>query len=164
VKTYALDTNCFIDAVNETHHSYEALQRIFGAAERGQVSLKVSLHTLHELEGKKDEAWKLAKTLPVLPHWPIGTWADQVATWSELEGTWSDMERNDQIQLQLKEIAKSGTDIRDRGSYIDALCNGSDGFVTSDRQLVGSVPCERINNQFPTKVLTPEQLVEELCR
>jgi hypothetical protein len=52
--------------------------------------------------------------------------------------------------------------IRDRGGYIDALCNGLDGFVTSDKQLVKSGPSVRINNKFPTKVLTPEQLAKEL--
>lgn len=60
------------------------------------------------------------------------------------------------------ELAKSGTDIRDRGGFIDALCSGLDGFVTSDKQLVGSGPAKRINERFSTKVLTPEQLADEL--
>jgi hypothetical protein len=162
MKTYALDTNCFINAVNPASPSYDALQRILRAADRGQVSLKVSLQTLHELEERKDEVWKLAKTLPELPHWPIGSWDEQVGTWKQQTGTWDEARRNDQIQSELKALAKSGTDIRDRGGYIDALCNGLDGFVTSDKQLVGSGPAARINKQFSTKVLTPEQVAEEL--
>lgn len=161
MKTYAWDTNCFISAVNPASPSYDALQRILRAAHRGQVSLKVSLQTLHELEERKDEACKLAKTLPELPHWPIGSW-EQVGTWKQQTGTWDDARRNDRIQSELKALAKSGTDIRDRGGYIDALCNGLDGFVTSDKQLVGSGPSARINKQFSTKVLTPEQVAEEL--
>jgi hypothetical protein len=162
MKTYALDTNCFINAVNPTAPSYDALQRILRAANRRQVSLKVSLQTLRELEEKKDEAWELARMLPELPHWPIGTWDEQIGTWRQQTGTWDDSRRNDQIQSELKAIANSGTDIRDRGGYIDALCNGIDGFVTSDKQLVGSGPSARINKRFSTKVLTPEQVAKEL--
>jgi len=162
MKTYALDANCFIDAVNPKSQSYEAIQRILSAFNSGKLSLKVSLQTLHELEEKKDAAWEFAKTLPELPHWPIGRWDEQVGSWSQLTGTWDDMERNDRIQLELKALAKSGTDIRDRGGYIDALCYVLDGFVTSDKQLVGTGPSKRINERFFTKVLTPEELVEEL--
>jgi hypothetical protein len=162
MKTYALDTNCFIDAVNPSSSSYDALQQVLQAAERGQVSLRVSLQTLDELEERKDEAWELAKSIPELPHWPIGTLGEQVGTFRQQEGTFNDARRNDQIQSELKALAKSGTDIRDRGGYIDALCNRLNGFVTSDKQLVGSGPSARINKQFSTKVLTPEQVAEEL--
>ena len=162
MKTYALDTNCFIDAVNPASSSCGALHRIFRAADTGQVSLKVSLQTLHELEEMKDEALELAKTLPKLPHWPIGSWDEQVGTWKQQTGTWDDGKRNDQIQLKLSTLAKSGTSIRDRGGYIDALCNKLDGFVTSDKQLVGPGPSTRINNQFWTKVITPEELAKVL--
>ena len=162
MKTYALDTNCFIDAVSSASSSRAALQRIFRAADTGQVSLKVSLQTLHELEEMKDEALELAKTLPKLPHWPIGSWDEQVGTWKQQTGTWDDGKRNDQIQLKLSTLAKSGTSIRDRGGYIDALRNRLDGFVTSDKQLVGSAPSTRINNQFSTKVITPEELAKVL--
>ena len=105
----------------------------------------MSLQTLHELEQRQDEALKLVKTLPRLPHWPIGTWNDQVGTWQQLTGTWDDMKSNDRIQMEFEQLAKSGTDIRDRGGFIDALCSGLDGFVTSDKQLVGSGPAKRIN-------------------
>ena len=162
MKTYALDTNCFIDAVNPASSSRGALQRIFRAANTRQISLKVSLHTLHELEERKDEALELAKTLPELPHWPIGSWDEQVGTWEQQAGTWDDGKRNDQIQLRLNALAKSGTSIRDRGGYIDALRNRLDGFVTSDKQLVGSAPSSRINSQFSTKVITPEELAKVL--
>jgi hypothetical protein len=162
MKTYGLDTNCFIDAFNPASPSYHAVLHILAAAERGEVSFKVSLHTLHELEEKKDNAWKLAKTLPELPHWPIGSWGEQVGTWEQATGTWHDGNVNNQIQIELKNLAKSGTDIRDRGGYIDALRSGLDGFVTSDKQLVDSGPAKRINERFPIKVITPEQLADEL--
>lgn len=162
MKTYGLDTNCFIDAFNPASPSYSALQRVLAAAERGEVSFKVSLHTLHQLGEKKDNAYNLAKTLPELPHWPIGSWSEQVGTWEQATGTWHDGNVNNKIQIELKNLAKSGTDIRDRGGYIDALRSGLDGFVTSDKQLVGSGPAKRINERFPTKVITPEQLADEL--
>lgn len=160
--TYTLDTNCFIDALNSASHSYEAMRKIFSAADSGLVSLKVSLHTLHELESRRDKAWELAKTLPELPHWPVGSWDDQVGSWKQPTGSWADAKRNEVLQRQLETLAKSGTSIRDRGAFIDAMCNEADRFVTSDRQLVKSGPAERINDMFTTKVITPEQAAAEL--
>jgi ribosomal protein L30E len=109
MKAYALDTNCFIDAVNPGSQSYKVMKRILSAFNSGKVLLKVSLQTLHELEQKKDAAWELAKTIPELPHWPIGTWDDQVGTWAQQTGTWDDGKRNDKIQLEIKALLKSGT-------------------------------------------------------
>jgi hypothetical protein len=162
MKTYALDTNCFIDAVTPASSSWSALQQIFRADAMRKISLKVSLQTLHELEEKKGKAFELANSLPKLQHWPIGSWDEQVGTWKEQVGTWNDAKRNDEIQSLVRALAKSGTSIRDRGAYLDALCNKLDGFVTSDKQLVGSGPSSRINSKFPTKVVTPEELVSLL--
>lgn len=67
MKIYALDTNCFIDAVNPTSPSYNVMQHLLAAYKSGKVSLRVSLQTLHQLEERQDEALKLARTLPVLP-------------------------------------------------------------------------------------------------
>ena len=138
------------------------MQRLLAAAKEGIVCFKVSLHTLHELEGKKDEAWDLAKNLDELPYWPIGSWDEQVGSWKQQTGSTNDAKRNNEIQMHLKRLAKSGTDIRDRGAYIDALRAGLTGFLTSDKQLVGSGPQVRINEAFPTRVLTPQQLADEL--
>lgn len=162
MKTYALDTNCFIGAVNPTSPSYSVMQHLLAAYRTGKVSLKVSLQTLHELAQKQDKALELAKTLPELPHWPIGTWDEQVGICEQQTGTWDNGRRNDKIQLELKALAKSGTDIRDRGAYIDSLCSGLDGFITLDRQLIGSGPAMRINQRFFTRVLTPNQALKEL--
>ncbi len=162
MKQYALDTNCFINAANSLSTSYETVCRLLDAANRGELFLGVSLHTLHQLEVKNDEAWKIAKTLPEVPHWPIGTWDEQVGTWKQQCGTWDDCRLNDKIQEELNKLAKSGNDIRDRGAFIDALCANYDGFVTSDKQLVGSGPIKRINERFSTQVISPEDLVQEL--
>lgn len=128
----------------------------------GKVLLKVSLQTLHELEEKKDVARELVKTIPELPHWPIGKWDEQVGTWPQQTGTWDDGKRNHKMQLEIKALSKSGTDIRDRGGYIDALRSHLNGFVTSDKQFVATGPSKRINERYFTKVLTPEQLADEL--
>ena len=163
MKTYALDTNCFIDAVNPTSPSYSAMHDLLTAHKSGKVSLRISLQTLHELEQRQDEALELARTLSKLPHWPIGAWDEQVGSWEQQTGTWDDGRQDDKIQLELKALAKSGTDIRDRGAYIDSLRSGLDGFITSDRQLVAPGPAMRINERFSTKVLTPDQALNELC-
>jgi hypothetical protein len=162
MKSYALDANCFINAFNPASPSYDALKLIFNAAGSGIVALTVSVQTLHELEEKQDAALGLAKTLPALPHWPIGSWDEQIGTWKEQTGSWNDAKRNDEIQSLLKTLANAGTSIRDRGAYIDALCNAQDGFITSDRQFVKSGPSLRINREFRTKVLTPEELASEI--
>lgn len=75
-----LDANCFIDAISQTSQAYEAVQVILKASHSGEITLFVSLHSLHELEQKPDEALALAKSLPLLPHFPIGTWGEQVGT------------------------------------------------------------------------------------
>lgn len=162
MRTYALDTNCFIDAVNTASPHHDNMKRLMAAYRSGKVSLKVSLHVLHQLREKPDSALDIAETLQQLPHLPIGAWNKQVGTWQQLTGTWDDANQNERIQIKLKKLANSGTDIRDRGAYIDALCSNLDGFITSDKQLVGSGPVRKINERFSTKVLTPEQAVEEL--
>ena len=85
-----------------------------------------------------------------------------MGTWKQQSGTWDDIRRNDQIQEELERLAKSGNDIRDRGAFIDALCSNYDGFVTSDKQFIGSGPVKRINERFLTKVISPEDLLEEI--
>jgi hypothetical protein len=163
MKTYALDATCFIDAaLNPPSLTKDALQTIFQAAEQGRIALMVSLHTLHELEDKKDAASELARRLPSLPHYPISTWDEQVARWDEIAGTWNDARENQERQFVLKELANSGTSIRDRGAYIDAYCSRLDGFVTSDSALVKGGPSSRINTQFATKVMRPEELAKSL--
>lgn len=129
MKKYALDTNCFINAVNKEAPSHGAIHRILLAFNSGKLSLRVSLQTLQELEQKDDAALEIARKLEILPHWPIGAWSEQVGTWSQQEGTWHDIKINDETQLKLKVLAKSGTGIRDRGAYIDALLSGMDGFL-----------------------------------
>ena len=162
MKKYVLDTNCFINAVNKSSTSCHSILHLLEAAKNGDICVGVSLHTLHELEEKKDDAWKLAKSLPEVGHWPIGTWGEQVGIWKQQSGTWDDIRRNDQIQEELEKLAKSGNDIRDRGAFIDALCSNYDGFVTSDKQFIGSGPVRRINERFLTKVISPEDLLEEI--
>lgn len=132
MKSYALDTNCFIDAYNPASASHQAVRQILDAWSSGKIALSVSQHTLSELV-KDDEATTLAKSLPVLPHYPIGQWDQQVTTWDKLAGTWGDAKRNEALQQQLKSLANASVDIRDRGGFIDALANKLDGFVTSDK-------------------------------
>ena len=90
----ARDTNCFIDAVIANAAAYAAVRCIFEANESGMITALVSRHTLSELLGPQD-ARRLAEALPVLPYWPIGTIAEQVATIDQLAGTWDAAKRND---------------------------------------------------------------------
>jgi predicted nucleic acid-binding protein len=156
-----LDANCFIDAVTTSSHAFPCLERVFFAAKSGRVTLAVSRHTLAEVL-YPPSACELAKTVEVLPYWPIGTISQQAAETGQLAGTWEHAKRNDQIQQELEQLAKAGNDIRDRGAFLDALQAGADAFVTSDRQLVGSGPAERIRAKFGLRVLTPCDLVSEV--
>lgn len=136
---------------------YRHLQEIFKASKAGKITLFVSLHSLHELERKPDSAFALAKSLPLLPHFPIGAWDEQIGTLSQLSGTWDDAKRNEEIQKDLMTLAKSGADIRDRGAYIDALLAKADAFVTSDKGLAGEGPSKRIADRYGLKIATPER-------
>lgn len=108
-----LDTNCFIDAVNVSSPNHCAARELFALRERGRVELYVSKHTISELEGRNDAALSLARQLPEIPYYPIGTWDDLVGTWDEVSGTWNDARKNQGIQEELRTLAKSGTTIRD---------------------------------------------------
>jgi predicted nucleic acid-binding protein len=157
-----LDTNCFIDAVNSGADSHAAMKLILEAHASGKVKAMVSRHTLAELLDPP-EALRIANLLPVLPHWPIGTIAEQVSTIEQLAGTWQDARRNEQIQNDLEGLLKSGNDIRDRGAFLDAVLAGADVFVTSDRQLAGGGPAKRIQDRFGIRVLKPTDFAHELC-
>jgi predicted nucleic acid-binding protein len=157
----ALDTNCFIDAVTSTAHANAAMKEILQAHASGKVKAMVSRHTLAELHDPP-EARRFAEALPVLPYWPIGTIAEQVATVEQLTGTWEDARRNEQIQKELEQLAKSGNDIRDRGAFLDALLGAADIFVTSDNQLASVGPAKRIQDRFGIRVLSPADLANEL--
>ncbi len=161
MKRVTLDTNCFIDAFNPNSHAYIPMQKILEAHRLKSITITISRHTLSELK-EPIEAVNFAKTCEILPHFPIGSWVEQVACWSEVAGTWDDASKNQAIQEELEKLAKAGNDIRDRGAYIDALRAGVDVFVTSDTQFVKSEPAQRIQSRFGLRVITPLQLVNEL--
>ena len=157
----ALDTNCFIDAVNRHAHAYEAMRQILDAYKEGLVKLSVSLQTLHELEARPDAALDMANQIERLPHYSIGFWDEQVGSSEDEAGTWADGKGDDERQEQIARLAKSGNDIRDRGALIDALRAECDFFVTSDGQLVKSRPRQQLEASFPIRLLTPVQFAEE---
>ena len=108
------------------------------------------------------EARALAGSLATIPYWPVGTIAEQVSTIEQLTGTWDDSKRNQEIEEEVARLAKSGTDIRDRGAYLDALRAEADVFVTSDKQLAGSGPASRIRTRFGLRICTPFKLASEI--
>jgi hypothetical protein len=138
------------------------MREIFRLQEVGMIELCVSQHTLAELGVRRDGAYERASSLHVLPYFPIGAWSDLVGTWNNLAGTWSDIGTNQAIQEELKSLANAGTNIRDRGTYIDALHACVKYFVTSDRQLASPGPAKRIGDRFGLKVVTPSELADEL--
>lgn len=161
MRKYTLDTNCFIDAFDSTSHAYQPMQKILQSHYSKKIIITVSRHTLAEIK-EPIEALNLAKNIEILPHYPIGTWNEQVGTWNQLAGTWNDAKRNQTLQRDLELLAKSGNDIRDRGAYIDAMNAGVDSFVTSDGQFAKSGPALRIKKKFDLRVITPEELAKEI--
>jgi len=144
----ALDTNCFIDAVNSGADANSAMKLIFEAHESGRVTAMVSRHSLAELR-EPPEACRFAESLPALPYWPIGTIAEQVATIEQLAGTWEDARRNEEIQDELEQLAKSGNDIRDRGAFLDALLARMYSLRRTNNSRVADRPREfRIDSEF----------------
>jgi hypothetical protein len=157
----ALDTNCFIDTFNPGSYAYPYMQKIIEAHRSKRLIITVSRYTLSEIK-EPIEALNFAQTFEILPHYPIGTFGDQVATWEELAGTFEDARINQELQEELEQLAKSGNDIRDRGAYIDAINAHVDAFVTSDGQFAKSGPAKRIEKRFCLRVITPKQLAEEI--
>ena len=155
-----LDANGFIGAVTPGERDNRALRKIVAARDAGKVAIGVSVHTLHEL--RNPNALALAETATVLPHFLIGTWADQVAAWGQVTGTWEDQRRADEIFQDLQTLAKSGADIRDLGAYVDALHGVADVFVTSDLDVAGTGPASRIAKKYGLRILTPRRLADEL--
>jgi hypothetical protein len=161
----ALDTNCLLDAADVDSHAHGQLKKLFAAAAKGKLELFISLQSLSELT--KDDpitrrAREIGGAIDRLPHHPIGAWKEQICTWDQITGTWQDAQRNNEVQDELSSLAKAGNDIRDRGSYIDALLGGVNVFVTSDHQLAGSGPAARIEERFGLRILTPSALAYEL--
>ena len=140
--------------------------RIVAAARAGTLSLYVSRHSLAELTKDTPEthhARALVKELcTTVPYYPIGSWKELLGSWKDLAGTWNDLKENERIQADLCHLAKSGNDLRDRGAYLDALLDGVDAIVTSDKQLVGSGPAGRIASKYGLRLLTPAALAVEL--
>lgn len=167
MKKYSLDTNCFIDFFSPNLHAYESLARIFALYHKNNIKIMISRHTLDEIPKQKHisnicEVFNFSETIPILDHYPIGDYDEQIASWNNCCGTWNDAKKNQKRQEKLLTLAKSGNDIRDRGAFIDALLNDMDAFITSDKQLVGNGPKERIKTEFDFDVLKPQELIKEL--
>jgi predicted nucleic acid-binding protein len=161
MKKVTLDTNCFIDSFKPKSCAYPHMKKIIEAHQSKKIIITASRHTLSEIK-EPVEAVQFAQTVEILPHYPIGTFGEQVAAWGELAGTFKDAEINQELQEELEKLAKSGNDIRDRGAYIDAINARVDAFVTSDGHFAKSGPAKRIEERFGLRVITPEQLAEEI--
>lgn len=158
-----LDTNCFIYAANPPSELAADLNVVLSAERRGLIAIKVSRHTLDELSKKPDEAYRLAQTFEVLPYWPIRTIAGLVGTIEQLSGTWKDAHRNEDIQQEIEDLVKSGSSIRDRGAYLDALLAHADLFITNDTtHLANPAQRELILRKFGVRILTPCEFAQQL--
>jgi hypothetical protein len=58
------------------------------------------------------------------------------------------MKKSENIQHDLENLGKSGTDIRDRGAFIDALDGMADFFVTSDAKMSKNAPAGKIAAKY----------------
>lgn len=156
-----LDTNCFIAAVKPANVAHAAVSAILLKAETGRIHLRVSRHSLHELEKAStqypDGALEIAAKIEMLPYFPIGTIHQLLGTIHGLSGTLADTRANALLDAQLSRLAKAGTDLRDRGALIDALHASADLFVTSDGQLSKDGPASRIQKELKIRVLTPQK-------
>jgi rRNA-processing protein FCF1 len=161
-----LDTNCFIDAANAKSHAYGSIRALL-AADPTHLRISVSRHTIDELErGDKkypDGALQEARRFPVLPYFPVGPIEDLLGSIKDLAGTFDDMRVNAAREEQLRLLAKSGTDLRDRGALIDAVQARASVFITSDGKLSKAGPAERIRAALGIQVMPPAKAVEELC-
>lgn len=158
-----VDTNCVIDAVTPSAVAFDSLQYILAAHRMGAIKLMMSRHSLSEIH-HPDAARQLAEQIDVLPHLPIGAWEEQVSMWNQVQGTWADIAGNDELRVEIGQLANHGTDLRDCGAYLEAMSSCAHYFVTSDKQLVGSGPAQRLTGKFGTKVTDPKRLQVELLQ
>jgi hypothetical protein len=163
MRKLALDTNCFIDAFSQESHAFDAMQTILALASDDRLDLYVSVQSLSELKGGNDDPERLARSLKQLPHFRVGSWNEQIESWKNEGGTWEESREDEKRQKLIHDLANTGNSIRDRGGYIDAIRSNLDAFVTSDGQFTKPVPASTLNRAFRTKVLKPQQVVEQLA-
>jgi predicted nucleic acid-binding protein len=158
-----LDTNVWIAAA-DTRVS-EAAALLTCAAERG-ARIGVSKHSLVELTAGSikygGSAESLARAYETIPYHPVGRIDELLGTITQLSGTFDQMRVNEALRVRLGNLAKAGTDIRDRGAVIDALQARATYFVTSDRGLVAPAPRARIEAELPIRIRTPAEMLREL--
>jgi len=159
--TVALDTMCFIYAVDPQSPHHAALRKLLSESSSGKISIKVSRHTLMELSRKPDSALALAQGVEPLPYWPIGTIAELVRQIRDLSGTWHDASQNEMLQQRMQTLAKAGISIHDKGAYLDAVLSRVDVFVTYDCDFIKEGQ-SKVEETFGVPILSAEALVERL--
>jgi predicted nucleic acid-binding protein len=157
------DTNVWIEASKD---SVSPCARLLSLATTRGFRVAISKHSRKELADGTSRfggaAEDLAAQFEEIPYFPVGSWEELLGSWNDLSGTWNDAKDNEKLREALGDIAKKGTDIRDRGALIDALRSKASYFVTSDKGLVGAAPRGRIEASLSIKVRTAAELCAEL--
>jgi predicted nucleic acid-binding protein len=162
------DTNCFIAATHPGEPSSAAVVELIEAARVHIVEVRVSMHTLCELESGAAKhgtaALDLARAFDRVPYFPVGSYKELLGSINDLAGTWDDAKGNERLQqLIADQLANAGSGLRDRGAFVDAL-RARATFVTSDKQLVAVRPASRIFEATGIRPITPETAVETFLR
>lgn len=154
-----LDSNCFIACAQPEHPDHADSVAAVEGARVAHVELCVSQHTLLELRRKPDSAFAQASSLNVVNCMPFGRIADLAGPISGLGGTLADIVRSDEMVAEMRELARTGSSLRDRGALLDAIAARVDFFGTSDRALCDSAPATRIHRRFGLRTVTPRAFV-----
>jgi len=156
VTLICVDANVVIQAATTPSSDASAF---IERARRQQAPLAISPHSYEEIargSSKDDGAGKrLAERLTLLPYYPKGTISDLLGTIDDLAGTFDDMRRSDEILRQLRDLARAGANLHDKGAITDAIWASCSHFITEDRDLVAAVPRKRIEAAFQIRIVRP---------
>ena len=155
----AIDTNCIISLFKPKEDMCAYMRRVDEMRQEGKIELYVSLKTIKQLSDKGGAPLDYARSLPRLPNYPVGTWAEQVGTWNNVAGTWKDAKENQKLQQKIHRLTKKNVDIRDRGIVIDTYCAGMQVLLTNDSGLRDERPARALKEELGISVVSPEQFL-----
>jgi len=161
----AIDTNCIIALFRPNEDVHNQMVRIKEIHQKGEIEFYITLKTMDEIEKGVpiygSGPLNYARSLPVLPNCPVGTWNDLVGTWRSLDGTGGEAANNEKLQERIHHLTKKGVKIRDRQIVIDSYLGGMHVLLTNDQGLCDEGSAGRLREELGILVLSPEKFISK---
>jgi hypothetical protein len=154
----AVDTDCIISLFKPQEEMHLPMLRINEMYQEGKIDLYISAKTIVQLT-RGGPPLEYAKSLLMLPNYPVGRIADQVGTWGEMAGTWNDAKENEELQEKVSALTKKSVNIRDRQIVIDSYRGKMDILLTNDHGLCGERQARNLKELLGISVMTPKEFL-----